>query len=107
MKDQERLDQALWVACAEDFVQQLPHGMDTELGEHGSGLSEGQMQRLAIARSVFSGRRVLLLDECTSALDESTEREVLSRLKQLEGRTIIMVTHRPAALALADQVIHV
>lgn len=82
----------------------LPQGVDTPLGERGSGLSEGQMQRLAVARAVYSGAPVLLLDECTSALDEATEREMLSRLRAL-GRTVIIVTHRPAALSVCDRTI--
>ena len=72
------------------------------LGEIGAGLSEGQAQRLAIARAVLGGAPVLLLDECTSALDEETERKVLQRLRALENRTCIAVTHRPAAIALCD-----
>ena len=65
-------------------------------------MSEGQAQRLAIARAILGGAPVLLLDECTSALDEETERKVLRRLRALENRTCIAVTHRPAAIALCD-----
>ena len=98
------LDESLYAACALEFVCALPQGVDTPLGEHGSGLSEGQMQRLAVARAVYSGAPVLLLDECTSALDEVTEREMLDRLRAL-GRTVIIVTHRPAALSVCDRTI--
>lgn len=98
------LDESLYAACALEFVGALPQGADTPLGEHGSGLSEGQMQRLAVARAVYSGAPVLLLDECTSALDEATEREMLDRLRAL-GRTVIIVTHRPAALSICDRTI--
>lgn len=98
------LDESLYAACALEFVDALPQGVDTPLGEHGSGLSEGQMQRLAVARAVYSGAPVLLLDECTSALDEATEREMLDRLRAL-GRTVIIVTHRPAALSICDRTI--
>lgn len=98
------LDESLYAACALEFVSALPQGVDTPLGEHGSGLSEGQMQRLAVARAVYSGAPVLLLDECTSALDEATEREMLSRLRAL-GRTVIIVTHRAAALSVCDRTI--
>ena len=73
------------------------------LGENGAGLSEGQAQRVSIARAVLSGAPVLLLDEATSALDEETERQVLARLAALPGRVCIAITHRPAALALADR----
>lgn len=99
--DQE-IDWAVRTAAMEEYVAQLPDGLDTVLGESGSGLSEGQAQRLAIARAVLSGAPILLLDEITSALDEETERTVLERICALPGRTCIAVTHRPAALELAD-----
>ena len=69
-----RLKQALQIACAEEFVSELSDGADTLLGELGTGLSEGQMQRLSIARAIFSGSPVLLLNEATSALDADTEK---------------------------------
>jgi len=96
------LEQAVYTAAMEDYVAALPDGLDTVLGENAAGLSEGQAQRLAIARAVLSGAPVLLLDEITSALDEETERTVLTRIRELPGRTCIAVTHRPAALELAD-----
>lgn len=99
---QEELQQALYVSASEEFVNQLPQGLDTCLGESGEGLSEGQTQRLAIARAVLGGAPILLLDECTSALDEATEETVLRRLRSLSDRTCIAVTHRPAASALCD-----
>jgi len=99
---EEELRQAVYVSAMEDFLPQLPQGLDTVLGESGAGLSEGQAQRLAIARAVLGGAPILLLDECTSALDEATEEKVLQRLRALPGRTCIAVTHRPAALALCD-----
>jgi ATP-binding cassette subfamily B protein len=77
-------------------------GLDTVIGESGAGLSEGQAQRLAISRAVLGGAPILLLDECTSALDAATEETVLQRLRQLPDRTCIAVTHRPAAIALCD-----
>lgn len=94
--------QAVYVSTMDEFLPQLPLGLDTPLGEGGSGLSEGQAQRLAIARAVLGGAPVLLLDECTSALDGETEQKVLQRLRDLPGRTCIAVTHRPAAVALCD-----
>ena len=103
--DEERLGQALQTACAEEFVSGLEQGADTELGERGAGLSEGQMQRVAIARAIFSGRPVLLLDESTSALDAETEEQLLKNLRGLTDRTVIIVTHRPAALAICDRVL--
>ena len=102
--DRVALANALYAACASEFVDALPAGIESQLGEHGSGLSEGQMQRLAVARAVYSGAPVLLLDECTSALDEAVEHEMLYRLREL-GRTVIIVTHRPAALSICDRTI--
>jgi len=99
---EEAIRQAVWVSAMEEFLAILPQGLDTVLGENGMGLSEGQAQRLAIARAVLGGAPILLLDECTSALDEQTEQIVLQRLKALPDRTCIAVTHRPAAAALCD-----
>lgn len=96
------ISQAVYVSAMDEFLSQLPAGLDTVLGESGAGLSEGQAQRLAIARAVLGGAPILLLDECTSALDELTEQKVLRRIRSLPGRTCIAVTHRPAAMALCD-----
>ena len=103
---EEQIKNALKTACAE-FVYELPQGLETELSEHGAGLSEGQLQRLAIARALISNRPVLLLDESTSALDAETEKSVLENLKNLNNKTCLIVTHRPAALEIADRVAHV
>lgn len=100
----DRLKEALYVACADKFVNELPNGAETMLGEKGSGLSEGQMQRLAVARAIYASAPVLLLDECTSALDPKTEREMLDRMRDL-SRTVVIVTHRPAALEVCNRVI--
>ena len=99
---EEEIAQAVWVSAMDEFLPQLPLGLDTVIGENGAGLSEGQAQRLAIARAVLGGAPILLLDECTSALDAQTEHTVLCRLRQLQERTCIAVTHRPAAIALCD-----
>lgn len=104
-QDEPRIRQALHIACAEDFVDALEQGLDTPLGERGAGLSEGQLQRLAIARAVFSDRPVLLLDEATSALDETTEAQLLANLRQMTDKTVLIVTHRPAALAIVDRTV--
>lgn len=101
-QDETRLREALTVACAE-FVYELPQGLDTRLGERGLGLSEGQMQRIAIARAIFADRPILILDEATSALDEATEKEVLERLRRMTDKTVLLITHRPAALEICDQ----
>lgn len=100
--DAKAMEEAVFVSAMDGFLHQLPNGLDTVLGESGAGLSEGQAQRLAIARAVLGGAPVLLLDEATSALDAETELLVLQRLRSLQNRTCIAVTHRPAALALAD-----
>ncbi len=101
----EKLLQALSIACADDFLQGLENGLDTLLGERGESLSEGQMQRLAIARAVFADSPILLLDEATSALDEMTEKRLLQNLRSLTDRTIVIVTHRKAALYICDRVL--
>lgn len=103
--DDVRLQKALQVACADSFVEGLEKGVDTLLGERGMGLSEGQMQRLAIARAVFSERPVLMLDECTSALDAATEQRVLANLRRMTDKTVMIVTHRPEALKICDAVV--
>lgn len=100
--DENAIHEAVFVSAMDEYLQQLPNGLDTVLGESGAGLSEGQAQRLAIARAVLGGAPVLLLDEATSALDADTELLVLQRLRSLKDRTCLAVTHRPAALALAD-----
>ena len=99
---EDELRQAIWVSCMDTYLSQLPDGLETVLGENAHGLSEGQAQRLAIARAVLGGAPILLLDEVTSALDAETEQAVLQRIRQLPDRTCIAVTHRPAALELAD-----
>ncbi len=98
----EEIDQAVHISCMDDYIYSFPKGLDTPMGESGAGLSEGQAQRLSIARAVLSGAPILLLDEATSALDGETEKIVLQRLRSLKNRTCIAVTHRPAALALCD-----
>ncbi len=98
MTKDEMLWAALDIACAGEFVRQQPKGLDAVLGERGSGLSEGQIQRLAIARAVLSRRPVLLLDEATSALDGDTEKQVLQNLHTMTDRTILLITHREAGM---------
>ena len=102
---EEDLRQALHTAVA-DFVFDLPDGLDTELGERGIGLSEGQAQRIAIARGLLRPGSILLLDEISASLDEATERELFSRLfSAFPERTMIFITHRPAVAALCDETI--
>lgn len=103
--DEERLYKALRIACADGFVSELDQGADTLLGERGAGLSEGQMQRIAIARAIFSESPILLLDEATSALDAATEKQLLENLRSMTDKTVVIVTHRPAALSICDRVL--
>lgn len=105
--DLQRVVAACKAACAWDFIRALPQGLDTPLGQRGTGLSEGQMQRLVVARAVYSQAPVLLLDEATSALDAETEREMLANLRALPGRTAVLVTHREATLAACDRVVEI
>lgn len=103
MAEEEGIRRALEIACALDFVDELPEGLDTVLGERGAGLSEGQMQRIAIARAICSGNPVLVLDEATSALDEATEKKLMRNLQEMTDRTVLLVTHRPAMLQLCSR----
>lgn len=98
--DEERIKEALKIAKADEFITDL----NQVVGEKGSGLSEGQVQRLAIARAIYSNRPILLLDEATSSLDEKTEKEVLKNIHELTDKTVIIVTHKKAALKVADEV---
>ncbi len=98
-----RVEEACRIACADEFIRELPNGYSTVLGEKGAGLSEGQMQRIAIARAVYRNAPVLLLDEATSALDEDTERRLLKNLKALGDQTVLIVTHRPAAMEICSK----
>ena len=101
----EELQRVLHTACA-DFVNELPKGLDMELGERGSGLSEGQSQRIAIARGLLRPGTILLLDEISSALDEATERELFERLfTAYPDRTFLLITHRTLVSELCDDVI--
>ncbi len=99
---QEQIDRAVHISAMDDYLPSLPKGLDTVIGESAAGLSEGQAQRLSIARAILSDAPILLLDEATSALDAETEKLVLERLSSLPGKTCIAVTHRPAAIALSD-----
>ena len=100
---EEEIRAAAEMACIWEYIQKLPDGLDTVLKERGNGLSEGQIQRIAIARALLSDAPILLLDECTSALDEKTEAEVLENLKQLKTKTIVCISHKAAAIECCDQ----
>lgn len=100
----EEMVEALHRACA-DFVMELPQQLDTSCAEQGGGLSEGQAQRIAIARALLRDRSVMLFDEATSALDPETERELLQNLLSRHDKTIIFITHRMAVVDYCDQVL--
>lgn len=104
--DEEALEAAK-ISCAYDFINELPSGLDTVLMENGRGLSEGQIQRLAVARAVLSGAPVMLLDEATSALDAETEKKLLLGLRSLKDRTCVIISHKTAAFEVADSVIEI
>ncbi|MEV7674275.1 thiol reductant ABC exporter subunit CydD [Streptomyces sp. NPDC088752] len=102
----EAVREALRDAGADGFVAELPAGLDTPLGEDGTGLSAGQRQRLALARAFLADRPLLLLDEPTASLDGETEAGVVDAVRRLAaGRTVLLVVHRPALLAVADRVV--
>lgn len=103
MKEEAQLWRALSIACADEFVREQKEGLDTLLGERGTGLSEGQMQRIAIARAICSDNPILILDEATSALDEETERHLLENLRAMTDKSVLIVTHRPAALGVCSR----
>ncbi len=99
----QQIERALELSCAKDFVNELPNGLDTVVGENGIGLSEGQIQRIAIARAILCDAPIILLDEATSALDEDTERRVLDNLRSLDDITLIIVSHKKAATSICNR----
>ncbi|WP_299194673.1 ABC transporter ATP-binding protein [uncultured Erythrobacter sp.] len=100
------IEDAARMAQAEEFVAQLPNGLDTEIGDHGVRLSGGQRQRIALARALYRNPPIYILDEATSMYDlESEAAFVENCIQALKGRTVIIITHRPASLALADRVL--
>ena len=102
MNDDAKLWNALRVAAADEIIAQRPEGLDAVLGEGGRGFSEGQIQRLAIARAILYERPILLFDEATSSLDEETEKKVLNNIKEMTGYTVILVTHKEASRSACD-----
>lgn len=103
---EEEMCEALRMSCA-DFVFSLPDGLQTVCGERGGGLSEGQAQRIAIARALLRNRNIMLFDEATSALDPETERQLLQNILSSHDKTIIFISHRPAVIDYCDQVLRV
>lgn len=103
---EDEINSAIKFACA-DFIYSLPNGLNTVIGEKGLGLSEGQVQRIAIARAILSGAPIILLDEATSALDENTELRLLENIKKLSDKTCILISHKKAANALCDKEVRI
>ena len=103
----EEIERALIISDAKDFVDGLPDGINTVVGEDGVGLSEGQIQRIAIARAVLCNAPIVLLDEATSALDEETEKRVLTNFRKIEGITLLIVSHRKAAENICNRVLKI
>jgi len=103
----DEIERALDLSLSNEFVRTLPSGLNTVVGEHGVGLSEGQIQRIAIARAVLCDCPVILLDEATSALDEETERKVLDNLKSLREITLIIVSHKKAPANICNRKIKI
>jgi len=102
----ERIEQAARRACAWDFIQKLPQGLDTPLGQDGGGLSGGQRQRIAIARALYKDAPILILDEATSALDTESERYIQQGLEELiRGRTTLVIAHRLSTVQNADLIV--
>lgn len=104
---EEEISGALHISTLDEVLEKFPQGIDTEISESGRGISEGQGQRLSLARAILRDAPVLLLDEVTSSLDALTERKVLSRIRALPDKTCIVVTHRPAVLDMADLHLHI
>ena len=100
-----QIKDALAAACIDDVADEI--GLDAELGERGVGLSEGQAQRVGVARALLTGAPILLLDESTSALDEETEAKMLRNISKMRDKTCLIVTHRKAALAICDYQLHI
>jgi len=105
--DEDELIKAAKAADIYDLIKSLPDGFDTVVSERGGGLSEGQIQRISIARALLTDAPILLLDEATSALDESTETTVLSNIKAMNEKTVLFVTHRNTSLKVCDKIIRV
>ncbi len=100
---EKEIRKALKISCANEFIEELPDGLETFVGENGLGLSEGQVQRLAIARALLCDAPIIVLDEATSALDEKTEKQLLDNLAELKDATIILITHKKAASKICNR----
>lgn len=104
---EEEIINAAKIAQIWDFIKTLDKGLDTEIGEKGLGLSEGQAQRISIARAILHDAPILLLDESTSALDSQTEKQLLSAIREMTDKTCVIVSHKQAAFDICDKVIYI
>ena len=107
MVTDEQIERAARAAEIYDYIISLPDGFETRLAERGAGLSEGQIQRISIARALLTNAPILLLDEATSALDEETETRVLANIKSMTDKTVLFITHRNSSLKVCDRIVHV
>jgi ATP-binding cassette, subfamily B, bacterial len=104
--EKEKLEHAIKVANIGDFIEELPFGLQTKIGTAGSGISQGQKQRLLIARAVYKNPHYLFFDEATNALDANNERIIMDNLKEYcKGRTVVVVAHRLSTVSNADNII--
>ena len=103
----EEIMKAAEISCADEFIKQLPEGLDTKIGEKGAGLSEGQVQRLAVTRAILSDAPILLLDEATSALDEQTELKLLQNIRMMNNKTCVIISHKRAAFDMCNKHIYI
>lgn len=103
----EEIMKAAEISCAAEFIRALPEGLDTYVGEKGMGLSEGQVQRLAVTRAILSNAPIILLDEATSALDEPTEEKLLQNIRSMSDKTCIIISHKRAAFNICNKEIYI
>jgi ATP-binding cassette subfamily B protein len=102
---EQEIETALKISGADAFVNALPDKLNTLVGENGMGLSEGQVQRIAIARAILSKAPILLLDEATGSLDEATERQVIQNILALKDKTVILISHRHSAATMCEKIV--
>lgn len=103
----DEIMKAAEISCAAEFIRALPEGLDTYVGEKGMGLSEGQVQRLAVTRAILSDAPIILLDEATSALDEATEEKLLQNIRNMNNKTCIIISHKRAAFNICNKEIYI
>tara|TARA_B100000941_G_C28081215_1_gene338881 strand:- start:30 stop:557 length:528 start_codon:yes stop_codon:yes gene_type:complete len=106
--DMERLRECAQLSSIESFIESLPLKYETSVGESGAFLSGGQIQRMAIARALYKGAKLLIFDEATSALDEKTEEKIMNSIKKIKGKvTIVFISHKIKTLEICDEIIEI